>query len=145
MSAIDEILRKRGHEPQRKQTGTYQAFHDSGGHPQMGFTLSKKNGSVDAFFFHNLDNLDLRIIKGAEYLNFTHRGKAVTLQGTHLEPVVRAMMAHSLISLHEYAGGGTDLTADTTVITQVAVTLVSHDQTNAAEAFEDMKGEMHPN
>ena len=145
MSVIDEILRKRGHEPTRHDAGTYEAFQDSGGHPQMGFTLSQKSGAIDAFFFHNLDNIDLRVRRGAEYLSFTHRGKAVTLQGAKLQDVIRSMMSHSLISLHEYEGGGTDLPNDAAVITRVAVTLVSHAQENAAEAFALMTEELHPN
>lgn len=146
MSAIDDILRKRGREPSREReaTGDYRGFTDSDGHPQMGFSLNRANGAIDAFFYHNLDNLDLRIIRGTEYLNFTHRGKAVTLQGTHLKPMLMAMMQHMLTDIHEYSGDGSDLSDAATVITRVAVTTVSLNQESAAAMASDMAEGMHP-
>ena len=146
MSAIDDILRRRGREPTREQEtpGQYEAYTESGGHPQMGFSLMRANGAIDAFFYHNLDNLDLRIIKGTEYLNFTHRGKAVTLQGTQLKPVLMAMMQHTLTGLYEYDGQGDDLAEHPTVITRVAVTTVSLNQESAASIASEMAEGMLP-
>lgn len=144
MSRIDEILRRHGREPARETSETYQGFTDSGGHPQMGFTLTRANGAMDAFFYHNLDNLDLRIIKGTEYLNFTHRGKAVTLQGTRLDAILKAIMHHTLTAIHEYDGQGTEIAEDATVVTRVAVTMVNLAQESAAAVADDLADGMQP-
>ena len=145
MNRIEQILRQRGHEPQREETETYQGFTDSGGHPQMGFTLTRANGAMDAFFYHNIDNLDLRVIRGVQYLNFTHRGKAVTLQGTRLDAILRAIMGHSLTAIHEYDGDGSDLSEEATVVTRTAVTMVNMAQDSAAAVADDLAQGMHPN
>ena len=142
MSAIDEILRKRGHEPSRPDSGDYTGFTDSGGHPQMGFSLVRADGSVDGFFYHNLDNLDLRAVRGAEYLNFTHRGKAVTLQGVNLKPLFMAMMNHTLTTITEYDTRVADAGISGTVVTRVAVTMVSLAQETAQSVAEDHAAEM---
>ncbi len=145
MNRIEQILRQRGHEPQREDAETYQGFTDSGGHPQMGFTLTRANGAMDAFFYHNIDNLDLRVIRGVQYLNFTHRGKAVTLQGTRLDAILRAIMGHSLTAIHEYDGDGSDLSEEATVVTRTAVTMVNMAQDSAAAVADDLAQGMHPN
>ena len=144
MSRIDEILRRHGRQPSRDESETYQGFTDSGGHPQMGFTLTRANGAMDAFFYHNLDNLDLRVIKGTEYLNFTHRGKAVTLQGTRLDAILKAIMHHTLTGIHEYDGQGTEIGTDATVVTRVAVTMVNLAGESAAAVADDLADGMQP-
>lgn len=145
MSRIDDILRRRGHEPSRlAESATYEGFTDSGGAPQMGFTLTRANGAIDAFFYHNLDNLDLRVIRGNQYLNFTHRGKAVTLQGTKLDAVLKAILNHTLTGIVEYDGQGTELDEDGTIITRSAVTMVNLAQESASAAADDMADGMHP-
>lgn len=145
MNRIDEILRSRGHVPSESETEGYRGFTDSGGHPQMGFTLTRANGAIDAFFYHNLDNLDLRVIRGTHYLNFTHRGKAVTLQGVRLDAVLSAMMAHTLTGIFEYDGDGSDLAPEATVITRVAVTVVNLAEESMALAVDDEVNRMQAN
>lgn len=145
MNRIDEILRRHGTEPTRHaEKRTYEGFADSGGTPQMGFTLTRANGAVDAFFYHNLDNLDLRVIKGNQYLNFTHRGKAVTLQGTKLDAILKAMLAHTLSAITEYDGQGTEVDEDGTIVTRSAVTMVNLAGESAAVAADEMAEGMHP-
>lgn len=126
MSAIDEILRTRGKVPNTaaRQTDQYQGMIESGGHPQMGFTLKQAHGPVDGFLYHNLDNLEIRQIGEAEYLSFTHRGKAVTLQGQYLETILLAIMNHTLIRLVQYDGEAPLPAERTPLITRVAVSLV---------------------
>ena len=145
MNRINEILRQRGHEPSASASETYEGFTDSGGHPQMGFSLTRANGAVDAFFYHNLDNLDLRIVKGMQYLNFTHRGKAVTLQGARLDACLHAIMQHTLTGLFEYDGDGSELRDDMTVITRAAVTMVSLAQDSASAIADEQMGGMRAN
>lgn len=145
MNRIEQILRQRGHDPQRETSETYQGCTDSGGHPQMGFTLTRASGAMDAFFYHNLDNLDLRVVKGVQYLNFTHRGKAVTLQGSRLDAILRAMLAHTLTGIVEYDGDGSELSAETTVVTRTAVTMINLAQDSAAGIAEELAQGMHPN
>ena len=144
MNRAHELLRRRGHEPNARTDGSYQGFIDSDGHPQMGFRLQRANGAMDAFFYHNLDNLDLRIIRGIEYLNFTHRGKAVTLQGAKLEAILKAMMQHTLVAIVEHDGQGTEVDENGTVVTRAAVSMLSLDQQSAALLAEDQAEEMQP-
>lgn len=138
MNRIDEILRRGGHRPTPDASETYRGFIDSGGHPQMGFTLTRANGAMDAFFYHNLDNLDLRVIKGTQYLNFTHRGKAVTLQGTRLDALLHAILQHTVTGIIEYDGQGTELDEEGTIITRCAVTMVNLAGASAADAASDL-------
>ncbi|MDG5497573.1 hypothetical protein [Niveispirillum sp. BGYR6] len=74
--------------------GEYVAFR-SGSRVQMGFALYRATGDMDGFLYHNLDNLALRRTSGAEFLTFTHRGKAVTMQGCGLKAVMQAIMSHT--------------------------------------------------
>jgi hypothetical protein len=83
--------------------GEYLAFR-SGSRVQMGFALYRATGDMDGFLYHNLDNLALRRTSGAEFLSFTHRGKAVTMQGHGLKAVMQAIMAHTLMELYEHDG-----------------------------------------
>lgn len=110
MKPHERIIQERGHQPTGggddggNEEPVYAAMQDSGGHPQMGFTLIQQDGNVHAFLYHNLDNLDRIIARDGEYLNFTHRGKAVTLRGSGLLALLNAMISHTLISLHEHDG-----------------------------------------
>lgn len=108
MKAHERILQQRGHAPTAgasgAEDGVYQAIVDSGGHPQMGFTVHLKTDDVHVFLYHNLDNIDLKRSGTTGFLNFTHRGKAVTLRGTGLDGAVSAMLAHTLTALHEHDG-----------------------------------------
>lgn len=100
--------------------GEYVAFR-SGSRVQMGFALHRANGDMDGFLFHNLDNLALRRAGGAEFLTFTHRGKAVTMQGRGLKAIMQAIMAHTLMELYEHDGKVVGM--DAPVIQRVEVTM----------------------
>jgi len=99
--------------------GEYVAFR-SGSRVQMGFALHRATGDMDGFLYHNLDNLALRRATGAEFLTFTHRGKAVTMQGRGLKAVMQAIMAHTLMELYEHDGKLVGM--DAPVIQRVEVT-----------------------
>lgn len=81
----------------------YQAFR-SGSRAQMGFSVHHANGDIDGFLYHNLDNLSLKRLSGTEFLAFTHRGKAVTMQGRGLKAILQAIMSHTLTEIHELTG-----------------------------------------
>jgi len=72
--------------------------------PQMGFAITRANGDMEGFLYHNLDNLHLQTRNGAEFLSFTHRATAVTIQGTGLKTVFQAIMRHTLAEMNEPDG-----------------------------------------
>jgi hypothetical protein len=82
----------------------YRSFIDSGHRPQMGFAITCANGDMHGFLYHTLDNMQLQARGGAEFLSFTHRSKAVTIQGEGLEVIFRAMMRHTLMEIAEPDG-----------------------------------------
>lgn len=109
-SIYKDIIRQRETAPQGQAEpeplpadGEYLAFR-SGSRVQMGFALYLANGDMDGFLYHNLDNLALRRASGAEFLSFTHRGKAVTMQGHGLKAIMQAIMSHTLMELYEHDG-----------------------------------------
>lgn len=104
MSTNSSINRILGRNSQRSESADYEAFVDSGDRPQLGFSVCHANGDMDGFLFHSLDNLAYRIINGVEYLTFTHRGKAVTIQGVGLKEGFRNIMRHTLMEIHEQDG-----------------------------------------
>ena len=102
-NAVNRLLSK-GNKPASKPTD-YRSFLDNGGgRPQMGFAITRANGDADGFLYHNLDNLNLQTRNGAEFLTFTSRGKAVTIQGTGLQVIFRAMVNQSLMEINEPDG-----------------------------------------
>lgn len=131
-----DIIRQRETAPQGQAEavlpppaeGEYVAFR-SGSRVQMGFALYRATGDMDGFLYHNLDNLALRRTSGAEFLTFTHRGKAVTMQGRGLKAVMQAIMAHTLMELYELDGKVVGM--DAPVIERVQVTEVQ--KTNQIE------------
>ena len=97
-NALDRVLRtgtKVAPEPTE-----YRAFVDSGGRPQMGFAITHASGDMDGFLYHLLDNMNYQTRNGAELLSFTHRGKAVTMQGIGLKVIMRAMVKHTLMEIN---------------------------------------------
>jgi hypothetical protein len=76
----------------------------AGGLPQMGFSLHRSNGRVDACFYHSLGDVELSSDDNGEYLTLTHGAKVITLRGRHLAPVVDALLSHTLVSLHQHDG-----------------------------------------
>lgn len=83
--------------------GVYQgAILDLAGLPTMGFTLHKADGRLDMFYYHSVQDVDLTQDEHGEYLNWTHGNKAVTLRGRNLDQVIEALLAHTLISLHQF-------------------------------------------
>lgn len=87
-----------------EETNEYRSFIDSGQRPQLGFSVTHANGDIDGFLYHALDNMQLQTRNGAEYLSFTHRSKAVTIQGENLRVIFRAMMRHTLMEICEPDG-----------------------------------------
>ena len=130
MKAYERILRARGQAPGQEappgepavNTGAYQAFEDTGGYPQMGFSIYRQDGGIDGFFYHNVDNLDLRRTGRGDYLSFTHRGKAVTLHGRGFEAVFQAIMQHTLVALYEFGDGQRLADPADCVITRIKIT-----------------------
>jgi len=129
-STVERILASRGH-PRPEEEG-YSAYRESGGHPQMGFSIHRRNGDLDGFLYHNIDNVSLRSRRGVEYLSFTHRGKAVTLQGVGLDAIYHALMAHTLMSTTE-CDDRSSAGAENSRIDRVLVTLLSEQKDEQPE------------
>ena len=110
----------------------YVAFRDSGGHPQVSFSVHRRNGDADGFLYHNIDNVSLKRRGAVEYVSFTHRGKAVTLQGTGLAALYQALLGHLLMEVNECPDREAYSHVDRRV-DRVLVTLISDSQ-KAAEA-----------
>lgn len=87
-----------------EESSEYRSFVDSGKLPQVGFSITRANGDMDGFLYHSLDNMQLRTKNGFEYLTFTHRSKAVTIQGHQLSPILRAILRHTLMEIVEPDG-----------------------------------------
>ena len=126
---VERILASRT--PHLVETESYEAFRDSGGHPQMSFSVHRRNGDADGFLYHNIDNVSFRARGVVEYVSFTHRGKAVTLQGVGLSRLYEALMGHTLMKVTENperaAHGHLECRVD-----RVLVTVISESQ-KAAE------------
>lgn len=117
-SAIDRILgRSLGIEAEPTE---YHSFVDSGGRPQMGFYIAQANGTIDGFLYHNLDNLRLQTRNGSDFLSFTHRGTAVTIQGARLRILFKAIMRHTLMEIHEPVEA--EIRNDQPIIIRLAIT-----------------------
>lgn len=99
MNEVDRILHG-GRAP--KRSDGYVHFEQR---PQMGFEVERKTGASDAFYYHNIDNLDIRVIKGHEHLVFTHRQKVVVAQGKNLKAILRGLIAHSVSSFRDFCEG----------------------------------------
>ena len=110
----------------------YRSFvHSGGGRPQMGFAITRSNGDMEGFLYHNLDNLNFQTRNQAEFLSFTHRGKAVTIQGTKLAIIFRAMMQHTLMEINE-EDGRRPVEAGLPTITRMEITTVGQGTPAAA-------------
>jgi hypothetical protein len=105
-----------------EEPAEYRAFVDSGGKPQAAFAITHANGDMDGFLYHLLDNMDCKTRNGTEFLSFTHRGKAVTMQGTKLKIIFRAMTRHTLMEIHEQ--GGRPAEPGQPTVTRLEVTVV---------------------
>lgn len=105
----------------KADSSEYQAMVESGGRPQMGFAVTRASGAMDGFLYHSLDNIRFLERDGLEFLTFTHRATAVTVQGSRLKTVFRAMMRHTLIEINEYDGRERSEGDDMPIIDRVAV------------------------
>lgn len=85
-------------------SATYRAFVDSGGRPQGGFSITHANGDMDGFLYQRLGNLGFRARNGQEFLSFTHHEVAVTMQGTGLRLLMKALTRQTLMEIHEQDG-----------------------------------------
>ena len=100
--AIDRILSSRGVVPgQDMPERANSAFVDSGGTPQMSFSVERASGEVDGFHYFNLDNIKFTPTKSGDHISFDHRGKVVVIAGQNLRPVFTALMRHTLIAIIE--------------------------------------------
>lgn len=125
----ERILRERGPAPSAigeipgDEAEDYVPFHVSDGHPQMGFSLCTARQAVHGFMYHNLDNIQLIRANAAgwEHLQFTHRGKAVTLKGYGLAALFNGIMAHTLQTVFEL-GRTENLPEDETIIAHMIIT-----------------------
>ena len=110
MSRItDQIRRSRGdlppHGAERDGTNSegYEAFILTEGFPQMAFSVVTRHGDRHIFFYHNVDNLDLKEIDDDyQRVRFTHRGKAVTMRGRGLHRMIDGFMDHTLQAAYEH-------------------------------------------
>lgn len=122
---IDRILASRGALNKRETDEAYAAFQDSGGQPQMGFSIHRRGGDMDGFLYHNIDNVSLRTRRGSAYLSFTHRGKAVTLKGIGLEAIYQALMAHTLVHIFEHPERALAPDGEAPRVDRVLISLIS--------------------
>lgn len=106
-SAIDRILHSRGifEEPAPHSGNDQRAIIDSGGKPQMTFSIELANGEIHGFQYFNIDNLKFTPTKSGDHLSFDHRGKIVLLQGKRLKPLWNAIVQQSLVLVKEDRGG----------------------------------------
>lgn len=103
--------------------GDYRPLIMTGGRPSMGFSVIQKNGTMSSFLYHSLDNMVCYpATDGVELLAFTHRGTAVTLRGTRLRQVLRAIMSHTLMEIWEQDDRALPEGDDHPTIEEVAVT-----------------------
>lgn len=105
-SAIDRILHSRGlfEEPSTasaEEGREERAFIDSGGKPQMAFSVELANGEIHGFQYFNIDNLKYTPTKSGDHLSFDHRGKVVTVSGRGLKPMLNALVRQSLVIMNE--------------------------------------------
>ena len=119
-NAVDRILSATAKKAEAPTE--YRALIESGGRPQMGFSVTHATGDMDGFLYHSLDNLNYQTRNGAEFLSFTHHAKAVTIQGTGLRVIFRAIMRHTAMELHQQ--DGRPAAAGEPVITRLEVTTV---------------------
>jgi hypothetical protein len=124
-NAVDRILGS-GAKGAEKPTA-YRAFVESGGRPQMGFSITHANGDMDGFLYHSLDNLNYQTRNGLEFLTFTHRAKAVTIQGEQLRAAFHAIMRHTLMEIHEQ--DGRPVNAGQPTVIRLEVTTVGQGET----------------
>lgn len=124
-------------QPQGQSTGIYRAFTKTP-KPQMGFTVIRASGEIDGFLFHNLDNINLTQRGNAEFLTFTHRGKAVTLQGIKLVQILHVLLSNALEEIREH--DGRPVAADETIVQKIRVT-VSDMEKKTAKSEEDNQSE----
>ena len=112
MDMIDNIL-----------NGKVQTFEDGyyiySSRPQMGFEVERQTGAVDLILYPNIDNVDLRVLRGFEHLVFTHRKKVIVIQGKNLRPILKAIMGHKVQTIRDFSEG--DLGADEPVIDHIQV------------------------
>ena len=99
MSRIDEILNRANPSAEPSPSTGFFSYDRR---PQMGFEIERETGSLDGFLYHNLDNLDIRIIRGYEHLVFTHRQKVVVIQGKNLKPILRKLLQHSIKNIRDF-------------------------------------------
>lgn len=107
--AIDRILNSRGAVPSAPPPEAASglehkaAFVESGGKPQMAFSVAMANGEMHGFHYFNIDNLKfIPKVKG-DFITFDHRGKVVVLSGTALQPIYTALISQTLVSIQESA------------------------------------------
>lgn len=104
--AIDRILRSRPPAERENEQAKHHSFSLGDGRPQVSFSVIRKDGSLDGFMYHNIENVALTSRRGTDYLSFDHRGKAVTLAGEHLKPLFQHLMGLRVMEIYEHSDGG---------------------------------------
>jgi hypothetical protein len=117
-NAIDKILGATAR--QTAEPVEYRALVESGGRPQMSFSVTHANGDMDGFMYHSLDSLRFQVRNGLEFVSFTHRATAVTMQGERMKVIFRAITRHTAMELHVQDGRPAE--KDQPVITRLEVT-----------------------
>lgn len=107
----------------------YRSYVDSGALPQMGFTITRANGDMDGFLYHTIENMQMQTKNGSDFLSFTHRSKAVTIQGTGLRVIFRLMMRHTLMEINE--PNGRPAAAGLSIIQRMEITTVGEKPSTA--------------
>lgn len=105
--AIDRILNSRGAAPHASPSNSQSndtseradAFIESGGKPQMGFSLLLPSGEMHAFQFFNIDNLKYTPKPSSEFITFDHRGKIAVIRGHQISPIFFSIQRGTLVTV----------------------------------------------
>jgi hypothetical protein len=108
--AVDRILNSRGALPQEPATTAdvvddveqHRSFVDSGGKPQMAFSVVLESGEMHGFHYFNIDNLKYTPGSSSDYISFDHREKVVILRGRSLGVLFSALIGHTICRISEY-------------------------------------------
>jgi hypothetical protein len=105
---VEQIIRKQGGVPTGHRTDggndpqAYQAALMTEGWPQMGFSVFLRSGERHAFFYHNIENLDLKEKDKGSYVTLSHRGKTLVMRGENLHEMFQGIMEHTLQAVYEF-------------------------------------------
>ena len=107
--AVDRILNSRGGLSQEPTTiadvvdddDQLRSFVDSGGKPQMAFSVVLESGEMHGFHYFNIDNLKYTPRRSLDYISFDHRGKVVTIRGQKMGELFSALIGQTVCRISE--------------------------------------------